>query len=309
MIQANNLKLSLQDTEVGSVGVLSYQANVRFVNFTAGSPAHAEVADVAKALDGPVIVGDVRRVRYNRDTNLFEYTDDGTTFSQVAPPPVPDLSPYLQRTSAARPGVTKLYWNDNDSAYNIQTSFDGTRWLLQGYNGDTYHAPARVAYAAAAANATLAANSSSLGGYALVSLQAFGSTVYKLADTNGLNGVYTIVWSGYYQYNVANWDTATALYAQRTGWHLAVLNVNITPTANTDNLAAWILWNGTTRIGQQNDRRAANQLASYLSASALIYVSAGQYVQAQTTCGGGITYNLTASTIYPFFSLISLEAA
>lgn len=59
LIQAANLILSEQDDEWlgdagGSVGVLSKQANVRFVNFTAGSPAHAETADVAFALDGPL---------------------------------------------------------------------------------------------------------------------------------------------------------------------------------------------------------------------------------------------------------------
>ncbi len=60
VIQAANLKISVQDislTAGGSVGVLSYQANARFVDFTAGSPAHAEVADLAKMLDGPVIDG------------------------------------------------------------------------------------------------------------------------------------------------------------------------------------------------------------------------------------------------------------
>lgn len=60
LIQASNLILSEQDDEWvgdagGSVGLLSYQANVRFINFVAGSPAHAETADVARALDGPLL--------------------------------------------------------------------------------------------------------------------------------------------------------------------------------------------------------------------------------------------------------------
>jgi hypothetical protein len=58
LIQAANLVLSEQDTDLspgGSVGLLSYQANVRFVSFVAGSPSHAEVADVARALDGPIL--------------------------------------------------------------------------------------------------------------------------------------------------------------------------------------------------------------------------------------------------------------
>jgi len=52
-------------------------------------------------------------------------------------------------TSAARPGVTKLYRNDDDSDYNLQITWQADRtgyWSLRGYNADTYHAPAYVAY-------------------------------------------------------------------------------------------------------------------------------------------------------------------
>ena len=44
-------------------------------------------------------------------------------------------------------GVTRLYRRDNDSDYSIQTSWTGSRWLIEGYNGDTYHAGAQVDYA------------------------------------------------------------------------------------------------------------------------------------------------------------------
>jgi len=86
LIQATNMLISEQDTEWtgeagGNVGVMSYQANVRFVNFVAGSPAHADVADVALALDGPIMAGETRRIRPNRDTCNFEYSDDGSTWT------------------------------------------------------------------------------------------------------------------------------------------------------------------------------------------------------------------------------------
>lgn len=60
LIQAENLYISTQDTEWlsdpgGSVGVLTQASNLRFVDFRAGSPAHAAVADVAYALNGPVL--------------------------------------------------------------------------------------------------------------------------------------------------------------------------------------------------------------------------------------------------------------
>lgn len=83
LIQAANMIISAQDTAVGSggsVGVLSYQANLRYVNFVAGSPAHADVADVARALDGPILAGETRRVRFNPDTLDFEVSNDGQTW-------------------------------------------------------------------------------------------------------------------------------------------------------------------------------------------------------------------------------------
>ena len=51
-------------------------------------------------------------------------------------------------------GVTRLYRRDNDSDYSVQTHWTGSRWLIQGYNGDTYHAGAEVAYAASAGSAS-----------------------------------------------------------------------------------------------------------------------------------------------------------
>jgi hypothetical protein len=49
----------------------------------AGSPAHAQVADVALGLDGPILAGESRRVFYNRDHNEFDLSDDATNFSGV----------------------------------------------------------------------------------------------------------------------------------------------------------------------------------------------------------------------------------
>lgn len=58
------------------------------------------------------------------------------------------------RASANRPGVTKLYRNDSDDAFNVQTNWTGTRWRLRGYSGDTFHAEAEVAYAEVAGSVT-----------------------------------------------------------------------------------------------------------------------------------------------------------
>lgn len=56
--------------------------------------------------------------------------------------------------STTRPGATRLYRSDDDSNYNVQTTWDGSKWFLQGYSGDvnassttTVHAAVRVGYA------------------------------------------------------------------------------------------------------------------------------------------------------------------
>lgn len=85
LIQSSNMVISTRDTQWlgnsgGSVGLLSYQTNARFINFVAGSPAHADTTDVAYSLDGTIIAGATRRVRVNRDNCNFEYSDDGSTW-------------------------------------------------------------------------------------------------------------------------------------------------------------------------------------------------------------------------------------
>jgi hypothetical protein len=55
-------------------------------------------------------------------------------------------------TSANRPGPYRLYRRDDDSNYSVQTNWNGTHWVLYGYNGDSGHAGCRVAYADSAGN-------------------------------------------------------------------------------------------------------------------------------------------------------------
>ncbi len=63
------------------------------------------------------------------------------------------LSGKTALTSANRPGVTRLYRRDEDSNFSVQIMWDGGRWFLRGYQGDAFHAEARVAYADYAASA------------------------------------------------------------------------------------------------------------------------------------------------------------
>lgn len=86
LIQAANLIISEQDTNLtsgGSVGLLSYQANTRFVSFVAGSPAHAETADVARSTENIVLIGTSDRARFNKDSFQPEKSTDGADWTPV----------------------------------------------------------------------------------------------------------------------------------------------------------------------------------------------------------------------------------
>ena len=61
------------------------------------------------------------------------------------------------RATATRPGVTKLYRSDDDSAFNLQTTWQTDKtgfWSLRGYLDNTYHAPVYVGYAGQSDSAT-----------------------------------------------------------------------------------------------------------------------------------------------------------
>ena len=58
-------------------------SSIYFYNIRIGSPSHAEVADTAYALDGNIIAGR-RIVRYDIDSNTFQYSDDnGNSWTTV----------------------------------------------------------------------------------------------------------------------------------------------------------------------------------------------------------------------------------
>jgi hypothetical protein len=70
----------------------------------------------------------------------------------------------LKAVSANRPGVTKLYRNESDDGYNVQTTWSvdvSGYWSLRGYLNDTYHAPCYVAYAGYATSAGSATSATS----------------------------------------------------------------------------------------------------------------------------------------------------
>ncbi|MBE7474346.1 MAG: hypothetical protein HS114_34885 [Anaerolineales bacterium] len=300
LMQAASLRITVQDTELGSggnVGLLSNQTNGRFVNFTAGSPAHAEVADVAKSLDGPIIAGPTRRVHFDLALNRFRYTDDGAAFGELSV--VADANK-VDKISTNRPGVTRLYRNDNDSSYNVQTFWDGSRWVLQGYVGDsTYHAPCRVAYAD---------NAGALSGYSRYQMMGTGCTVYRSSNLALSASTWTAVsFSALYQSTDNLWNGGTRLTANRTGWHLMFAQANLDTTGNSANNGLRILIDGGSVICQVNERKTADTGNTPINLFAMRYMYNGQFIEMYALVGAAGSIDM--ASIPCVMGLICLETA
>lgn len=101
----------------------------------------------------------------------------------------------VTKTSAARPGVTKLYRSDLDDAYNVQTAWGVDKsgyWSLRGHNGDTYHAPVFVGYAGQADAVPwsgVSGRPSTVGGYGITDM---GSQSVNYANSAGNGGVTSV---------------------------------------------------------------------------------------------------------------------
>ena len=103
-------------------------------------------------------------------------------------------------TSAARPGAYRLYRNDDNSAYNVQTTWSANisgYWSLRGYNGDTYHAPCYVGYsgyadsAGSASSASSAARATRANGNFYID-DNYGNTVVGVYSASRLQGVFAM---------------------------------------------------------------------------------------------------------------------
>jgi hypothetical protein len=111
------------------------------------------------------------------------------------------------RTSGNRPGVTKLYRNEDDSGYNVQTTWSSDAsgyWSLRGYYNDNYHAACYVALSGRSnrANGNFYIDDNYgcgiVGAYASTRYQgvfAMGDS-YKLpADGTTTGSLYGLAWS------------------------------------------------------------------------------------------------------------------
>lgn len=96
-----------------------------------------------------------------------------------------DISGKVDKTSSGRPGVYRLYRNDADDAYNVQTTWTGSYWLLRGYYGDSYHAGCQVAYADSAGYASSAGSAPASDVYSWA--KASSKPSYSTSEISGLS--------------------------------------------------------------------------------------------------------------------------
>lgn len=88
----------------------------------------------------------------------------------------------VARTSATRPGVTRLYRRDDDTNYSVQTSWTGSLWKLYGYKDDVAHAGVTVAHAE---------NAETLNGFSTVTAGT-ATNIYNHIPVIGADGVIEI---------------------------------------------------------------------------------------------------------------------
>ena len=148
--------------------------------------------------------------------NISEFNNDSGYITSSA------LSNYVPKTSTNRPGVTRLYRRDDDSGYSVQTSWTGSYWLLEGYNGnDGYHAGCQVAYANSAGSASSAGNADTLDNHD-------SSYFYPASNPNGYTSVTSSTVSGWGF--TKNAGTVTSVSA---GTGLSISGTaSVTPTIN-----------------------------------------------------------------------------
>lgn len=97
-------------------------------------------------------------------------------------------------TSVNRPGPYRLYRREADNAYNVQTTFTGSRWRLDGYLNDTLHAGAEVAYADSSGSASTAGTATNQSG-GTVSASYLTVTGGEWLRTSGGGGWYNTTYA------------------------------------------------------------------------------------------------------------------
>jgi hypothetical protein len=181
----------------------------------------------------------------------------------------------VRETSTVRPGVTKLYRREDNSAFNVQTYWNGSRWVMYGYNGDTEHAGVLVdyanssGYAASAGNASTAGNATTVGNIDINGLSR--GTVGNVGDTNLDGGASKYLrWrnygNGHIIFDASSGTSPSGSAIDRTtaqvGWN-----------ASDPRFPTLMGWNGSTTYGLRVDSaRISDTAANATLATTALYL-------------------------------------
>ena len=153
----------------------------------------------------------------------------------------------LRSDSRNNRGVTRLYRADNNSNYSVQTTYDGSRWRLQGYSGDMFHAECRVGYADTAGTVTTATNCTNFN----VAADDSTNSTHYIIFTGGKTGNQRPNSDSSLKYNPSSNTITASTFAGNATSATSSTNVNLLAD-NSTNFDRYILFSsvasGNTRI-------------------------------------------------------------
>lgn len=286
LIQASNLIISKVDTEIGSggtVGLLSYESNVRFVDFSAGSPAHAEVADIAKSVQGPMINGAGNSILIEKD--IIRYKAGGVDVGWDASTERRDS---IARNIIFDPGVSPPNWNTASLQLQLPTGHSGRPSLALHRGGIS-------------AVTLFNENYGALDGLRLYEANGVNRSIphhkpincYKATNTNLPAGAWSAIPLDTYRQGSDNgyqgpYMSGGRIYARYEGWYQLVANFLIgAPSATL--IQGAILFSGLGYIAVTGP---TVETTLYTAIPAKCYALAGMYFEMHGYCGvaGGISY-------------------
>jgi hypothetical protein len=148
-----------------------------------------------------------------------------------------------------------------------------------------------------------------LDGFHYDSLMSTGTVVQRTTDLSLTAGAWnTIAFQSahYEQAAWADWDTATAIYAAKSGLYLVTGQVKISPfSGSQENCAIQMLKNGTN-IYIYTQIRNQNYNTLIINALGVYYFSASQYLQMQVLASAG--GSPVANAYYTKMGLVFLGA-
>jgi hypothetical protein len=192
-------------------------------------------------------------------------------------------------------GVTRVYRRDDNSDFSIQHNWTGAHWHIRGYNGDTFHAEARVGYADST-------------GYLDGTWNTTGRNYNReWIEMPNHTGLYSAINNAHFYPNDGSYG-AWRVIGSRNGWGGLEFvtssngNVSIMVASNAtevgfhNNNVGWQMYwsSGTGYIGK-------NSIGGGTLAVILDSVNRGSYaaaVNSTSTVSGGVKTRLSGNTLY-----------